>query len=414
MKTIGKTLVVVMSISAGVAAFRSHWDRPVVPTVSRALVAKGDVVQVVTATGTLAPVRSVAVGSQVSGIVTQLRVDYNAVVKKGEVLAEIDSEKARTQLESAEASLSQAKSARDSDTAVLENDTRNRDRTETLFADHQATLEDKQNAEVSVEQDKARLEQDRELVATANSNIEQARVAVEHCTITSPIDGVVVARDVDQGQTVNASVTSPTIYELASDLTSLRLAAAIDEADVSAVRAGQTARFTVEAYPGRTFYGTVREVRLNASSVNNVVTYQTMLDVRNQDLRLRPGMTARITLEVNRANDVLRVPVVALRFRPAADAVQAFPDTVLPAVSRAATIAAGGTGAVWRVDQQRLVRVPVTLGLTDGTWVEVTAGDVKEGDSVITAITSPDAPGARGPAGARNPFAPRPRFRGRF
>jgi len=400
-----------MFVSAGVAAFRSHWDRPVVPMVSRALAAKGDVVQVVTATGTLAPVRTVAVGSQVSGVVKKLHVDYNSIVRKGEVLAEIDPEKAKTALESAQASLTQAQSSLASDTAVFENDTRARDRLEMLFKDQQATLEDRQSAEVTVKQDAARMEQDKEVIANAQSNIDQAQVAVDHCTITSPIDGVVVARDVDEGQTVNATTDTPAIYELASDLTTLQMAGAVDEADVAMVKPGQSARFTVEAYPGRMFLGTVREVRLNAANVNNVVTYQTIVDVKNQDLRLRPGMTARFTLEVNRSDNVLRVPATALRFRPTDAALSVFPDTVLPSVSPVAVVASGGTGAVWRVEQNRLVRVPVKLGLTDGTWVEVTGGELKNGDEVITAVTMPVNSDMR--FGSGNPLTPAPRFGGR-
>lgn len=412
MKTIGKTLVVLMFVSAGVAAYRSHWDRPVVPMVSRALAVKGDVVQVVTAMGTLSPVRSVAVGSQASGVVRRLHVDYNDIVKKGELLAEIDPEKAKTQLESAQASLTQAQSSLESDTAVLENDTRSRDRLETLFQDQQATVEDREGAGANVKQDAARLEQDKEVIATAQSNIELAKVALAHCTITSPIDGVVVARDVDEGQTVNATVDAPTIYELASDLTTLQLAGAVDEADVAMVRAGLPVRFTVEAYPNATFRGTVREVRLNAVSVNNVVTYQTIIDVSNPDLRLRPGMTAHFTLEINRSNNVLRVPALALRFHPTAVALTVFPDTVLPTVSPVAVLASGGTGAVWRVDHNRLVRVPVKLGLTDGTWVEVTGGELNEGDEVVTAITLPVGDTRPG-AGRGNPLTPAPRFGGR-
>jgi HlyD family secretion protein len=172
----------------------------------------------------------------------------------------------------------------------------------------------------------------------------------------------------------------------------------------------------VDAYPGATFRGVVDEVRLNAASVNNVVTYTTIIKVKNPDFRLIPGMTARFTLETGRANNVLRLPAMALRFRPNVDALIKFPDTVLPAAGAARVLADTSVGTVWRVDGRRLVRVPVTLGLTDGKWVQVTGGGLRDGDEVISSITQLQSPGRPG-AASGNPFAPRPMFRrgrGRF
>lgn len=390
MKALGKGLVAVVFTGAAVAAFRLHQDRPIVPMVSRVPVVQGDVVQVVSATGTLASARSVAVGSQVSGTVKHLLVDYNSIVKKGQVLAEIDPDKAQTQLEVAEAALAQVKSSLLSDQARGDNDAHELTRMEALVADKQETLEDRDAARLAVAEDGTRVRQDQAAITIAETNVEQAKIAIEHCTITSPIDGVVVARDVDEGQTVVATVVSPTIYELAADLGAMEIVGATDEADVAAVRKGQSARFTVDAYPGMTFNGVVREVRLNPTTVNNVVTYQTIIDFKNPDFRLLPGMTTHFVLEVGRSQDVLKVPVSALRFYPTASAKQAFPETAVPTVAPAApTVAPGLTARVWKVDGRRLVPVQVTLGRTDGTVVAVSAPDLKTSDEVITAIITP-------------------------
>lgn len=390
MNALGKTLVAVVITGSAVAAYRLREPKPVVPIVARATVAKGDIVQVVSATGTLAAARSVAVGSQVSGTVKKLLVDYNAVVKKGQVLAQIDPDRAQTQLEVAEASEQQAKSALVQDEAKRDNDARLLTRMEALVADAQETIEDRDEAKLVVQEDGTRIKQDQAAIAITETSVEQAKIAIEHCTITSPIDGVVVARDVDEGQTLVATVTSPTIYELASDLTDMQLVGATDEADVSGVQKGQLARFTVDAYPGQTFPGVVREVRLNPTTVNNVVTYQTIIDVRNPNLQLMPGMTAHFLLETGRSHDVLKVPVSALRFYPTQSALPVFPDTTLPTpVATPPTIAVGAAGRVWKVDGRRLVAVKVTLGRTDGSFVEVSGADLHETDEVITAIITP-------------------------
>lgn len=390
MRGLGRAMVAVVVVGAAWAAWHARAERPIMPTVAQAPVTVGDVVQVVSATGTLAPARSVAVGAQVSGVVTHLLVDYNAVVKAGEVLAEIDPEKARTQLELAEAGRTQAASALEVDAVRRESDERSLERISALLEDEQETLDDRDTAQLAVQVDDARLKQDQTAIANADAAIEQARIALQHCTIASPISGVVVARDVDEGQTLNATVVSPTIYELASDLTTLQLVAATDEADVAKVTKGEIAHFTVDAQPGVTFTGVVRELRLNPTTINNVVTYQTIIDVRNPDLRLRPGMTAHIVIDAGRASNVLRVPVSALRFFPTGSAAIAFPGTVLPTrPPTAPVIAKGATAQLWKVDGARLVPVTITLGVSDGTLVEVTAGDLRASDTVITSIITP-------------------------
>jgi HlyD family secretion protein len=439
-------VVLVMGAGAGIYLRAAHARQP--PAVDQAYVTRGDIVETVASTGTLMPTRTVAIGSQVSGLVQHLYADYNSIVKKGEVLARLDPSVFQTKVDSARATLAEAQIALGEHQAALAVDQDNLQRTDELFTQDLDAETDRDAAVLQVKEDQAQVTQDRSAIAVARAEIEQAQLDVAHCTITSPIDGVVIERDVDEGQAVSARISAPSLFVLGTNLTSLQLVGSVDEADVSKLYPGELATFTVGAYPGQLFRGTVSIVRLNATSDNNVVTYQTVIDAPNPDLRLRPSMTARINVEVWRAADVIRIPEAALKFRPGHEVFAAFgqeppPPVRLGTLGGAATtdVATGSpsraqavrprsaavsatapridslfepvrpldvTGQVYVLENGKLSRLAVELGVTDGTWTTLERGNLKPGQQVVTAVTLP----AEASAGSRlNPLMPRP-FRG--
>jgi len=263
---------------------------------------KGDVTATVTATGTLSAVTTVSVGSQVSGICSKLYVDFNAAVKKGQLLAELDPTPFQQSVEQSRANLDKAK-------VQLRNDEIALTRAKRLFADQLSAQSDLDSAQTNRDADVAS-------VAQAMAQLKSNETNLSYTRIISPIDGVVVSRTIDVGQTVAASFQAPTLFMIAQDLTKMQVLTNIDEADVGRIREGQVASFTVDAYPDQTFKGSVSQIRLSPQTVQNVVTYPVMLDVPNQDLKLKPGMTANVLVPVDVRHDVLRVPNAALRFRP--------------------------------------------------------------------------------------------------
>ena len=423
------TIVVVALAAAGLFVYFKYFDVPPTPQVSSASVTTGDITEAAIATGTLSALRTVDVGSQVSGIVQKLYVDFNSIVHKGQLLAQLDPSTIQQDLESAKAAKQQAEISLKQQQDAFEIDQRNMERAVSLRANGLNSEQDRELATLQVEEDKATIKQAEAAIAIAQKNIEQAQVNLSYTTITSPIDGVVIARNVDEGQTVAARMNVPTLFSLATDLTQLHIVADVDESDVSRIRAGQVAAFTVDAYPGRKFLGNVDIVRLNATSTNNVVTYQVVASVPNPDLRLMPGMTATINIEIFKASDVLRVPSVALRFRPSDDDFAALAQPVPPeahvkpsqtpngpSVALTSLAANSGTpirtqsgstidtffkpptrpqssGQVWVIENRKLEPIPVQLGITDGTWTELTGGSLQEGDQVITTFMLP--PGVR-------------------
>jgi HlyD family secretion protein len=436
MRTFVKVAVFVVLSATGLGAYFHYADAPKPPQVTEAAVTQGDVVESVTATGTLAPMRTVEIGSQVSGHVTHVYVDYNSIVKQGEVLARLDPSIIQDQLDSARATLDQSKIALDEREASLVVDQHNRERIEDLYQHGLDSQVDREAAQLQVREDQAQIEQDKTAIILANAQIEQAQVNLDHCTIISPIDGVVVERDVDEGQSVAAGVQAPKLFVLATNLKHLELLGSIDEADVSKLSPGEPVSFTVEDYPRVRFHGTVVSVRLNATETNSVVTYQAVIDAENPDLQLRPSMTAQITMEIWRESNVLRVPNSALKFRPPHQVFEAFGEAppeavklnnaagaVSPNVARvappASTVhsATGAsvdklfqtaspletTGQVYVMDHGQLKRVTLTLGISDGTWTAVESGDLKPGQPVVTAVVLPNVKATTGP-NAGNPL----------
>jgi len=323
-------LVLAVIVGVGVLVYVKVYTTPPGPEILQAAVTEGDITEAAIATGTLSALRTVDIGTEVSGTVQKLDVDFNSIVHKGEVIAELDPALFQQDLDSAEAAKDRAEIDLEEEQATLEVDQHNLERVEALRTQDIETQQDREQAELQVKEDQAVIKQDQAAVAIANANIEQSKVDLAHCTVKSPIDGVVISRNVDEGQTVTARLAAPTLFVLATDLTRLQIVADVDESDVSRIRAGQTVGFTVDAYAGHRFEGKVTIVRLNATTTNNVVTYQVVADVPNPDLRLMPGMTATIGIEIWNANDVLRIPSAALRYRPVDDVFATFGQPVPP------------------------------------------------------------------------------------
>ena len=331
-------------------------------------ITRGAITQAVTATGTLNPVVNVQVGSQISGNIQKLFVDFNSPVKAGQIVAEIDPAVFQAAVLQAEGDLENAK-------AALELAQITEKRTEDLVA--------KQNsAQADLDQAMATLHQAQANVQIKEGALQKAKVDLDHCTITSPIDGIVISRSVDVGQTVAASLSAPVIFTIANDLSKMQIDANVAEADIGTVDVGQKVDFTVDAFPRRTFHGEVVQVRNAPIIVQNVVTYDTVIGVNNADLKLKPGMTANVSIIGAQRDNALRISNAALRFRP--------PDATPPPMGGRA-----GRGKPGEHQAERTVYVlrgsspsaaQIKTGISDGIFTEVLDG-LKEGDLVITAMT---------------------------
>jgi HlyD family secretion protein len=295
------------------------------PTYNTAPIARGSIRQVVTATGQLDAVLSVDVGSQISGLIVKLYADFNTIVKKGQKLVEIDPATYEQRLRQANANLASA-------SASTKLQRLNTERTRELYAKSLVTKQDLDQAEAQLAQSEAQL-------LTSQATVENAKVDLERCTINSPIDGIVIAKQTEEGKTVAASLNAPVLFTIANDLAKMQITAAVAEADIGSVQQGQVVTFTVDAFPNRSFNGTVTQVRNAPKTVSNVVTYETIIAVDNRDLRLRPGMTANVSIVVASRENILRIPNSALRVR-LADA-----GSPAPAAAPAAQAAAAGGNA---------------------------------------------------------------------
>src|SRR5881409_1250414 len=352
-------------------------------------VTRGPITQAVTATGTLNPVVTVQVGSQVSGNIAKLFADFNSQVKAGHVVAQIDPALFQATVTQAEGDLASAQ-------AALELAKLNATRTEELFAK-------KTSSKADLDQAMANLHQGEANVKIKQGALDKVKADLEHCTITSPIDGVVISRSVDVGQTVAASLQAPVIFQIANDLAKMQIDSNVAEADVGVVEVGQDVDFTVDAFPMRTFHGKVVQVRNAPITVQNVVTYDTVIGVNNADLKLKPGMTANVSIKIAHRDDVLQIKNAALKYRPA----EATPGEVR-ARSPARPGARGSTGRERRTSERtvyvlsvgRPQPVQIKTGISDGVVTEVIEG-LKEGDRVVTAEMTSTAAASSPPA---NPF----------
>ena len=315
----------------------------------------------VTATGTIEAVTSVTVGTQVSGIVNKLYVDYNSQVKKGQVIAELDKTNLLSELNTAKANLASAQSSLNYQAANME-------RYKTLYKKGLVSADEYENALLTYRQAK-------EQVASSKENVQRAQTNLGYATITSPIDGTVISKSVEEGQTVAASFNTPELFTIAKDLTNMQVVANVDEADIGGVKEGNRVTFTVDAYPDDTFEGTVKQVRLEATTTNNVVTYEVVISAPNADLKLKPGLTANVTIYTQERSGVLAVANKALRFTPTKETVGK--DMKI--------VDCKGKNKVWTLNGNTLTAHPVTIGQSDGINTEITKG-LKKGDKIVTEI----------------------------
>ena len=316
-KLIGIIMVLTL---VGVSAGAYYMTRPEKePEVRTGQVSRGDIVDVVAATGTLEAVTTVQVGTQVGGIIQELYADFNSIVRKGQVIARLDPTLLDTNIEQQRANVTRSEADLDRLKVALADAQQKLDRAKALFEKNLLPRTDLETAQVNVQSAQAQIKSSEAGLVQAKSQLNTAEVNRAHTVITAPIDGIVISRAVEPGQTVNAGMSAPTLFILAADLTKMQVNANIDEADVGRMRPGQVVSFRVDAFPNETFTGAVEQVRLQPTTVQNVVTYQTVINVPNQQLKLKPGMTANVTIEVSRKTNVLRVPAAALRFRPTAD-----------------------------------------------------------------------------------------------
>lgn len=363
-------------------------------------VVRGDLESTVTATGTLNPVRTVQVGTQVSGQISQLYVDFNDRVRKGQLIARLDPTLLEEAVRQAQADVDRAAADLAQKQFIAEQTAKMHERqavTDTEFKTAQYNLQMSQAS-----------------MKAAEANLERAKRNLQYASVYSPIDGVVIERNVDVGQTVAASLSAPQLFLIAEDLSRMQILASVDESDIGSIREGQDLRFTVQAYPNRTFRGTVRQVRMQSVSTENVVNYTVVADVENKDGALLPGMTATVTFEVAKATDVLKVANAALRVRPTDEMLAAVGDGEVgppraagdsteraqPRDSTPARAANGGAaqqrggGAsrvarLWYLDDQgRPAAIAVRTGLSDGQETEISGPGLHEGMRVIAAITS--------------------------
>jgi HlyD family secretion protein len=328
-------------------------------TYSTAKVTKQNISTSITATGTIEPVTKVEVGTQVSGIIDKIYVDYNSVVKKGQVIAELDKTNLVAELNSAQSNLANSQSN-------LTYQKANFTRYQTLYNKGLIAANDYESAKLSYEQ---AVQQ----VKIQQQAVEKARTNLGYATITSPIDGVILSKEVEEGQTVASAMTTPTLFNIAQDLTDMRVIADIDEADIGGVVEGQRVTFTVDAFPDDTFNGTVTQVRQEATTESNVVTYEVVISAPNDDLKLKPGLTANVTIYTLEKNNVLAVPAKALRFMPS-DAILANGETIEDVEAK---------NKLWTREGNTFKAHAVEIGTTNGTLTEIVSG-ISEGTEILT------------------------------
>ena len=382
-----KTLVIVAvaAIAALAVWLLSGGKKEEKITFDTAAGAPANIMNSITATGTIEPVTSVTVGTQVSGIVSKLFVDYNSVVKKGQVIAELDKTNLMSQLNTAKTQLATAQSQ-------LNYQTANYKRYKTLFEKGLVAADDFDNAKLSYTQAK-------EQVASAKEEVQRAQTNLGYATITSPIDGVVLSKSVEEGQTVAASFSTPELFTIAQDLTNMQVVADVDEADIGDVKEGERVTFTVDAYPDDTFEGEVKQVRQEATTTNNVVTYEVVISAPNADLKLKPGLTANVTIYTAERKGVLSVPSKALRFTPQKETVGKMKIVDV----------ANAKNKVWTIEGNSIVAHKVNIGMTDGTNTQIVGG-IAEGTKVVTGLNvmGGEEEKPMEAQGESSPFAPGP------
>lgn len=386
-KTIVVGLCVVVLLGLGAYVFMGGKAEQEI-NYETAKVQRATIGSTVTATGTIEPVTEVEVGTQVSGIISKIYVDYNSEVKKGQLIAELDRTNLTSELASAKSNLEAAGSD-------LSYQKANHNRMKTLHDKGLVSDDEYETARLSLQQAESTYAMRKEAVAKAQTNLGYAY-------ITSPINGVILSKAVEEGQTVAAGFTTPTLFTIAQDLTDMRVIADVDEADIGGVAEGQKVEFTVDAYPNETFEGQVTQVRQEATTESNVVTYEVVISAPNPSLKLKPGLTANVTIHTLEQPNLLSVPTKALRFTPTADLLRKG-DKIQDCQ---------GTKKVWVREGNVIKAYAVQTGITNGTLTQIVSG-IKEGAEVITEIKAAvlGEEEAAAEQQERSPFAPGPRNR---
>ena len=387
-KNLSLIVVAVCVIGTGAYFFINGQKAPVDFSYETAKVEKATIESSVTATGTIEAVTQVEVGTQVSGIIDKIYVDYNSVVHKGQVIAELDKSNLVSEMNSAVSQLQSAQSD-------LNYQQSNFKRMKTLFDKGLISANDYESARLTLEQAQSLVAQRQEAVTKAKTNLGYA-------TITSPIDGIVLGKSVEEGQTVASSFNTPTLFTIVKDMTDMRVIANVDEADIGQVREGQRVTYTVDAYPNEVFEGTVTQVRNQATTESNVVTYEVVISAPNPDLKLKPGLTANVTIFTLEQTGIVSVPTKALRYTPT-------PATIGP---KDKIVDCQGAQKLWVREGNTFKAYAVKTGITNGTRTQILSG-VKEGTAVIVDLKEQLAEGQAGADNAEtvtpSPFAPGPR-----
>lgn len=332
-------------------------------------VKKRTIIEYVEASGTINPVQTVDIGTQVSGTIKDIYVDYNSKVKKGQLLAQIDPALFQAQVDKARSDLNAARANYEKTKTMLNYEKKNYERYARLYTKNYVSKNDLDLAEANYKSNLAELNAQRAQISQASATLENNLTNLRYTKIISPVDGVVVSRSVDVGQTVAASFQTPTLFMVAQDLTQMQIEVNVSEADIGRIKVGQEVKYTLDGYANENFYGKVSQVRISPTTVSNVVTYTVVVDVTNTDNKLIPGMTANVSIITNRSEDVVAVPVAAFRFTP-------------KEITGGKKFEKQG---VWLIGKNRRPqRVEVTSGASDGDYTEIKTGDIKEGDRVIT------------------------------
>lgn len=384
------TAIVVVALGAGAYLFSGASSKKQLSW-ETAKVSRGTIANMVTATGTVEPITQVEVGTQVSGIINKIYADYNSIVKKGQVIAELDKTTLESELKSKQADL-------ESSRTEYEYQTKNYTRSKILHEKKLVSDTDYESATYQYEKAKSAYEKNQADLVKVQTNLGYA-------IIYSPIDGVVLSRAVEEGQTVAASFSTPTLFKIANDLTKMQVVADVDEADIGQVEEGQRVTFTVDAFPNDVFEGEVMQVRLEATTTSNVVTYEVVINAPNPELKLKPGLTANITIYTLEEKNILTLPSKALRYVPNAGVLG---EDIQVAAIPENEQGAGIKRSVWVKEGQVLREKPVTVGITNGAIVEVKGG-LTEGEEVITGITAnqPVVATNSGNEGESSPFMPK-------
>ena len=395
--------LVLVALAVGVYFYTK---KPAEATYKTLKVEKGSIVSTVSATGTLAAVVTVQVGTQVSGTLAKLYVDFNSPVKKGQPIAQIDPalflsqmEQSRGNFLNAQANLSKARVAAADTKRTL-------GRNKLLLEQGIIAQSDLDAAQTAYDQALAGIQSAEAAIIQTRGALRQAETNLQYATIKSPVDGIVVSRNVDVGQTVAASFQTPTLFTIAQDLTKMEIDTSIDESDISRLKVGQTANFTVDAYPDRQFSGTVIQIRNAPVVTQNVVTYVVVIGVDNRELELKPGMTANVAVQIMKKDDVLKIPNAALRFKPKGtkDEKAGKGEKGASAKGAGMTKRGGGQRVYLLSKENKPVAVPVKTGIAGDGFVELTEGTLKENDEVIVDQVMPDK---KSGSGMGSPMGPR-------